>query len=334
MRKIKNYIPVGIKRLLKKMIKITIYGFPVFDSVVIEISGACNANCRWCITGRTPMLERSQFFMTPDLFSKIIKRISNEKMILPRSTLALYSWGEPVLNPHLSDLCEIAGQYHFKVGISTNASRYVELSECALRNIGYVHFSVSGMTQETYGRIHGFDVISVLKNIQQWCKTFDRMKIKAPRTMVFHVYKFNHTDISEARAFCSANSIDFFPYYAYFNDWERSLAYLEQSLPTDIKEQATQELELFYVKDHIAQAPQNYRCPQFNNLVIDETGQLLTCCVVPRGHPNYSLGHFLDMSLPEILEAKRSQQCCIKCLNLGAAWWVNDVMPYKNIHEE
>ncbi|GHS94336.1 hypothetical protein AGMMS50276_06750 [Synergistales bacterium] len=64
------------------------------------------------------------------------------------------------------------------------------LPDSALENIGKMVFSVSGMTQANYGRIHGFEIESVLENIRAWCKDLDRAEMQ-DRTMSFHSQGWN-----------------------------------------------------------------------------------------------------------------------------------------------
>ena len=84
------------------------------------------------------------------------------------------------------------------------------------------------------------------------------------------------------------------------------------------------DLFLHYVDELIARTPQDYQCPQFNILTIDEYCNVLTCCVLPKDHPEYSLGNLFTLSSDDIRKGKLSQNVCSECVKLGISYWVHN----------
>ncbi|MBQ8380841.1 MAG: SPASM domain-containing protein [Clostridia bacterium] len=78
----------------------------------VEISNVCNLNCSFCPgTKRAPrVMSRSEF------------RLSCERLYGIADELLFHVMGEPLCHPELDDLLKIAGEYGFKVSITTNGT--------------------------------------------------------------------------------------------------------------------------------------------------------------------------------------------------------------------
>jgi len=269
--------------------------------------------------------------MSAELFESVVKKLCSE-VHLETSRLNLYNWGEPTLNPDFLEILEIAIRYGFKIGISSNASFWVDIPQQILDYIESWVFSVSGFSQASYDRIHGFNVNTIYENIARYSNIFfsKPSRFRKNLTMAFHVYNFNKGEINDAKKFCMKHAINFYPYFAFLNDFDRAIGYLKTRqdktiLPQSLIDRIQEDLELGYVDDLLASQPFNYRCPQFDSIVIDEYGRLLTCCALPFYHESYSLGDFLAMNVDEVRKKKVSQSVCRECLSVGWAWWAHHV---------
>ncbi|MCK4828081.1 SPASM domain-containing protein, partial [bacterium] len=92
----------------------------------------------------------------------------------------------------------------------------------------------------------------------------------------------------------------------------------------DRKKQAEKDLFLNHIHKRIAyhkKKSKSYRCPAWDFLVIDETGQLLLCCGVTRYDSDHVLGNILEMSAKEIWNSKSTDPLCNECLSSGLARW-------------
>ena len=112
-------------------------------------------------------------------------------------------------------------------------------------------------------------------------------------------------------------------YQAFFNDYEQAKGFLTGSLPPELEQRAGRELILDQVSALLSSRPQDYVCPQWSMLTLDENANCLTCCLVPRTSPDYSLGSLFDLSLQEIQEAKRTRPICRECAGLKIDYWVH-----------
>ena len=86
------------------------------------------------------------------------------------------------------------------------------------------------------------------------------------------------------------NKIHFLPYVAYLNDYYLAMGYLQSSLSTEQLKDISKDLLLYYVDDMLRDRPAEYRCPQFDMLTINENCDVLTCCAIPKTHPDYRVG--------------------------------------------
>jgi organic radical activating enzyme len=298
-----------------------------YNLVYFEIVGFCNARCPWCVTGNKSLNQVSypSRFINVNDFRNAIVTLLEGGLIYPRESLiSLANWGEPMLHPELSEILKILRKNDVNFAISTNASKFVNLENDVLGNLQEIRFSVPGFSQSSYDRIHGFNLESILKNIEMFCKNIRKEGSNAKLMMAYHLYQFNIDEIDAAMKFCSLNGIEFYPYVAYLNDFNLAKAYLDKSISAELLRWIGKDLFLHYVDELIAKTPQDYQCPQFNILTIDEYCNVLTCCALSKDHPEYSLGNLFTLSSDNIRKGKLSQKVCIECVKLGISSWVHN----------
>ena len=302
-----------------------------YSSVVFEIVGFCNARCPWCITGNKSLkhLSYPAKSISMDDFQNAIDRLIDGGFIYPgESVIDLYNWGEPMLHPELNAILKILRKNNIKFTLSTNASKVVHLENDALSNLQELKFSLPGFSQSAYNRIHGFNFETILKNIESFCENIRGEGSKAKLVMSYHLYQFNLDEIRPAIRFCRLNGIEFSPIFAYLADFYMAKAFLAGSIHQELLGRIAKDLFLHYVDELIAKTPQDYKCPQFNILTIDEDCNIITCCFLPKGHTEYSLGKLSALSYTDVRKSKLSQAVCGDCIKSGAAYWVhNPVTP-------
>ena len=97
-----------IRKQLEKVVLIPIYAYDdiinklLLPRIAIDISGFCNAKCKWCVTGRKNRRGESigkKEFMSYDFFKRLYDHLIEEPIIMHDKEIMLYSWGEPLLNP-------------------------------------------------------------------------------------------------------------------------------------------------------------------------------------------------------------------------------------------
>jgi MoaA/NifB/PqqE/SkfB family radical SAM enzyme len=306
---------------------------PEVSNITIEISGRCNAKCPYCIRQRFKQ-RYSGIIMSRALFENILNHLFDIGL-LPRdytSAINLYNWGEPFLNPELNDILEVLKKKKLRAAISSNFIVKPELDKDNLSVISIIILSLSGFTQNSYGKIHGASLKRVLDNFED---LYQKIRNYSPNTRIliaWHRYRFNESELWEAYKYFDRPGIHFHPTVAALNDLPEMLSYAEGVLPEDRRKQAEDDLFLDYISQGLAyhrQRSKQYHCFDWKSLVIDETGQLLLCCGMSNEDTDHVLGNVIEMSAEEIWQKKLSDPICKTCISSGGPRMYVSGMYYK-----
>ena len=83
-----------------------------FNKIYLEISNVCNLSCAFC-----PGTKRSKHIMTEGEFRSLMPKLRPYA-----DYLYFHLMGEPLLHPNLAKFLEIAGEFDFKVILTTNGT--------------------------------------------------------------------------------------------------------------------------------------------------------------------------------------------------------------------
>lgn len=290
----------------------------IYNTVYFEVSGFCNSKCPWCCTGNRSTNSQQKRYIGPNEFKKAIDKLLDLGLVDSSSIFHLYNWGEPMLNPKLNEILKILCVHNLKYNISTNGSIPFRIENDFLENLDHLRISMPGFSQRSYNRIHGFNFSGIMKNIDFFENYLPANKIE----ICYHIYKFNLGEIAKAADYFEKKKMNLIAFAAYFNDFDMAKSYIDGSMEHLLREMADNDLLLSHIPDLVKNAPPGYQCPQHGLLSIDEYCNLLTCCVLKKGHPNYSLGSIFDFgSKEDVYKVKRNLPVCSECLDKGIAYW-------------
>lgn len=287
----------------------------------IEISGKCSAKCPYCARQRFEN-RYSGNNMSPGIFEKIIDHLFSLEILNSdnASTIKLYNWGEPFLNPEINKILDILKKNKLFADVSSNFIIKPQIENDLLPVISGVTFSLSGFSQASYGKIHGASLAKVLDNFEGF---YNNLCCYSPDTKIcisWHRYLFNESEFWAAYRYFDRPGIRFLPTVAYFNDLPEMLSFTKNNLPETRLKQAQSDLFL----DHISQSlnrhkqqTKNCRCFMWDQLVIDENGQLLLCCGMTSHDHEHVLGNILEMSSEDIFSKKSLSPICPSCIASG-----------------
>ena len=299
------------------------------DSIYLEISGVCNAKCIYCAQARLRQSECYGSMVSPLMFERILNRlfeinvIDNSKI----KSISLYIWGEPFLNPHIDDILQILRKYKLYARISSNFIRSPNIDNDNLPIISSLAFSLSGLSEDSYGRIHGAPLNKTLENFE---RLYEKLRKYSPDTYIYiawHRYLFNENEFWKAHNYFNRPGIEFIPSIAHLTDVHVMMDYLRGKLPEDRIKQLLQDLFLDHINGGLAYIQKEQRChicPAWDRLAIDETGQLLLCCGTTRYDSDHVIGNILEMSAEEIWKRKAADPLCNECISSGVAHWYHD----------
>lgn len=83
-----------------------------FNKIYLEISNVCNLSCAFC-----PGTKRAKHIMTEQEFTALIPKLRPYA-----DYLYFHLMGEPLLHPNLAEFLKIAGEFDFKVILTTNGT--------------------------------------------------------------------------------------------------------------------------------------------------------------------------------------------------------------------
>lgn len=307
----------------------------MYRRISIDISGFCNAKCRWCVTG---WKNRQQGFghphyMSYEMFVRVYEHLYQKQIIDINTEIMLYSWGEPFLNKDYIGIVEYLADKGQVFAVSTNASNVQLLNgNSAYKNCDIFIFSMPGFSQASYDHIHGFNFEQIKRNIEIISKNLWESGFNGTGMLSFHVYKFNTHEIEAAKQFARSLKLEFNPYYPYFNGNSMSELYLEGKMPNDMRVAAEEELYLSHVKELLGQRPKDYRCFLENILSIDCDGNLTLCCASDSGCADYIGDNIFEITSYEEMKTKRQEMLCSdtckRCRKLGIDYWMGNNPPY------
>jgi len=277
----------------------------IMNTIYFEISGYCNAKCKYCCNGNGSMNDCDKRFIPVDDFTTAIAYLKGNEFLNDDTVIHLYNWGEPFLHPQFDDIIQVLINNAIKHGLSTNGSIYKELIDTPL--LHELKFSLPGYSQESHNKIHKLDFQTVISNIDRHMTLIPHHKIN----ITYFIYPFNIHEIELIKS--KYQHINFnLPYY---NDYNSSVKFMEGNLmPWD--------MFVDHVREINKMAP-NDICPLITtSTVIDEYCNVLQCCGLPKNIRHYNIGNLFDLTINDIQDRRLECQECIKCksLNLPNYW--------------
>lgn len=295
-----------------------------FSAIYFDLTGNCNANCPFCKTGLDKI--RVKNFVIPEKFEKGLQKLKDIGVVENNSVVSLYNWGEPFLHPDINKIVGVINKLDVKYALSTNASIFHEICPEFVKNLRHFIFSMPGFSQDSYGRIHGFQFEKIRNNIERFVHTARVAGYGGVFTIFYHVYQFNVMEIPDARRFADTLGITLNPYLAIMNDWYTMNQMVDGSLSYTDLLRLSKALFLHNFDDLIRKSPTGYKCPQWEYLAIDEDCNVLVCCQTPKYDAAYILGNILTDDFADILEKRKNSPVCGVCLQKGLAYYINNSM--------
>ncbi len=294
-----------------------------YKHLVVEISGICNAKCKYCTTGIKNINNiKNGGVLSKDDFIKAIDYIlENNFFDKENGQLELFSWGEPFLNNQLNEICSEVSKRKIHYRLSTNASVLKYLDNENIEYLDDLCISISGFTEKSYKKIHGLDFNHVVSNIKKMSDHLRNCGYEYKIVMNFHVYQFNIGEIELAEKFCEENKITFIPHVAYLADFKYFNDFLLNKMDYKIMKEASQELMLGIFDDLNEKFDEKYICKQKNSLILDEYLNILPCAFLTS---NNSLGSLFEFkTVEEIENVRESVKECETCYKSKAYYLVN-----------
>mgnify|MGYP000680686471 CR=1 FL=1 len=294
-----------------------------YHTLYWDISGKCNAACKYCPSGSRNLLgsvHKSQAgFLSPKDFSNGLLYLNSIGVISNNPTrgthVGLYSWGEPFLHPNFEEMMDIVSDLGFKYSLSTNASTPKEIPRLALLRLLEIKFSMPGFSQESYDRQHGFDFETICRNIIDIINSVRVFTPTVSFSLVFQMYETNKHEVFAAKAFADRLGIRFELIAAHLTGF---------AMPKNGYPKPNEFMEKIFEKTREMQ-PEKWQCPQYDILVLDEFSNVVLCCATERATPGYVIGNIKDVDFNNLREQRKRSPVCVECIQLGIGYLAHNV---------
>jgi MoaA/NifB/PqqE/SkfB family radical SAM enzyme len=285
--------------------------------LLIDVAGACNLRCPSCPVGNMGIVNPTGL-IDKELFRQIIKKAASEYQL---TLVSLFNWAEPMLHPELPELIRIVRSEGVDCAISSNLNLVRNLDDMMRAEPTHFRVSLSGFTQETYGRTHARGRIAKVKENMRAVSEAKR-RVGNTRTDVqvyFHKYRDNLDEAEPMRAYATELGFSWLEHWAYYMPLEKLLDLAEDKLP-EAERPFVENAFALPIKEAL-EAAKNYGetpCRLYERqIVLDLKGQLNLCCGVYDYKQNGGLGNFLDMTPEDIVRVKEGHPTCTRCMKQG-----------------
>lgn len=307
---------------------------------LIELNTACNLRCALCTVGNREEYDytKGNQLMDMGVLDRVLDKIKSEN---PGAILCPYGNGEPFLHPQLVECIVAIKKRGFRCELATNLNRVNRLDELLKARPDIVIVSVSGFTQEVYGKNHiGGDIEKVKQNIRLLKDASVRTGDKVHIAVSYHMYNDNLHEldamkefvaqfgfqllISWARTISLENTIQslrklekdkggFVPVYPIGKDGLDLNKEFPPSGPDFVKNMDRLRVhpkKAWALYERFPQSPVCIIGDVFTYIRHDAQVQLCAWCDDRR----LTLGNYLEMTQDQISEARRGHPLCQECL--------------------
>lgn len=289
-------------------------------SYTVDILGTCNLKCASC----PHSIENHSVpkgSMSFDIFKRVFDKIVNES---PSTThISLYSWGEPLLHPHLNKIIDHIHEKNIAVALSSNLSINFKgrFENIVQSNPDYLKISLSGFSQNIYATTHqGGDIELVKSNMIELRSLLDKYKVNTLVDINYHLY-INNSGEDYEKMCKLADELGFIisSTYALVMPLERVINYINGK-----PDQTTLDLQknMLVTIDEGIEASSKIKLPdgtcpfRENQININADLTVPVCCTVFE-RDNLVSNNFLETTFKDININKSKVKLCDECMRLN-----------------
>jgi MoaA/NifB/PqqE/SkfB family radical SAM enzyme len=292
-------------------------------TMYVDIFGYCNLRCPSCPVGNWPKEGEKAFtsgMIETRTFEKILEKAVAEANV---TSVGLFNWTEPLLNPNASQLVRLVHGYGLTCSISSNLNVLKDPRDLLSSGLDWLRISVSGFSQEIYGHYHkNGNIERVKQNMRRLAKARDELEAKTDIEVFFHKYLDNEQDERLMRAFAESLGFRFVSAWAYLMPVEKMLAFAEPGgrHSATLSKQDRELIERLALSPsealELTRKKKMNTCELYDFLTIDIRGNIFLCCAVSGERKNI-IGNFLEMPLSEIYKLQLRHSLCGSCMKHG-----------------
>ncbi|MDZ7616494.1 MAG: hypothetical protein U1E05_05775 [Patescibacteria group bacterium] len=290
-------------------------GARLYDSFpTVETAGICNLRCASCNLGSSLPGRKRGGVMEMGVFTQVFDKLIREIPLLPN--LAMYCWGEPLLNPALPEMVAHVESHGVAAELSTNLNYRATLERVIAASPTFFKVSCPG-TGEHYEKMHtGGSWKTYLANLHFLRECIDRHNAYTKVEIIYHVYRDNlGKDYDCVKELADGLGFMFQPIIA--NVFPESIYnYVVHKTPIpETMRQAGEEM-VYSIREQISFSQANGRTCSFQSAfpTIRWDGSVIPCCNMEGGE---IAANFLDVPLEELKQRQLASDRCQQCMAHG-----------------
>lgn len=281
----------------------------------IEVAGKCNLRCQTCDMG-LPGANKGRSNMSLSLFRKVIEKMTHEIPLM--NSVALYTWGEPLLNPELPDIIKECKKFGIATEVSSNLEYQKNLEEFLLAEPDQIIAPCAGVGDKYERGRTGGTWKNYLKALSKIKEIKDKYNLDYNVRIMYHLYKDNiYEDLDFMKTLAKEYNFTLIPIVAHlFPGRVYDFAVNGNEIP-DIMKKAAKNLifsiddQLKYVKSKI-----NTKCHIINAFpTVTWDGKVLHCCNMQ--WPTVGDLEYINTPLENLIKERNSSTWCTNCMNKG-----------------
>jgi hypothetical protein len=281
----------------------------------IDVSGSCNLKCISCPRGNFSHHAKPGF-MSAETFSKVLDKIITEDPMV--GAVALYNWGEPLLNPELPEIVKICNEKNINAAISSNLSFKKDFSDTIKAKPTWFRVSTSGFGSSYEVTHTGGKWDLFLENMYKLREFQDKYHPEMNVEVFYHIYKDRIEDYRKMAELCDSLDFTLRVRHAALAPLDNIEALINGKPVTEAVKK-TQSLQTLSVSEamEIARRDKHLPCPYLRCLWITWDLKIMQC--MEWYNPNLVLTetNFLETPILTIQKARDTSDFCKKCRNDG-----------------
>jgi MoaA/NifB/PqqE/SkfB family radical SAM enzyme len=281
----------------------------------IDVSGSCNLRCISCPRGNLETHAKPGF-MSAEVFGRVLDKITREDPLA--GAVALYNWGEPLLNPELPEIVEICNARGVNAAISSNLSLKKDFSPVIRARPTWFRVSTSGYGPSYEVTHTGGKWGLFLSNMRKLRDCREKYHPEMEVEVFYHIYKGRAEDYQKMSELCDELSFNLRVRHAALAPLD-NIAKIIKGEPVTEAVKKTQSLQSLSVAEAMeaAKRDKGLPCPYQRCLWITWDLKIMQC--MEWYNPSLTLAetNFLDTPADAIKKLRAESNFCKYCRSEG-----------------
>lgn len=279
----------------------------------VGISGACNHRCIFCAVD---YMEYKPSMLKAEVLIPNLKIMGQKGL----KSIIYAGEGEPLVNPEAPEIFNQTKANGIDVAMSTNGVLFTkEKAEYCMKALSWIRFSIAGMTDSTYEKIHQCrkgDLQRVLKNMSEAVLVKKKQKLMTTLGAQLLLLPENKDEVIDLAKTMREIGFDYFTVKP-FSQHPQSKVKLQvdysesEEIGRELKEYETDNFKIYFRSKSIEnlgiEKPYD-KCSGMNFMTYMDSAGNIFPCIVFMGKEDFIYGNINNDTFDEIWESDRAKK--------------------------